>query len=45
MFFDPAVAEVGEAKLVKVTEVNFNYELDDEPRLADRLNAASTERP
>ena len=45
MFFDPAVAEVGKAKLVKVTEVTFNYELDDEPRLADRLNAASTERP
>jgi hypothetical protein len=44
VFFDPAVAEVREAKLVKVTEVNFNYETDDEPRLADRLNAASTGR-
>jgi hypothetical protein len=41
VFFDPTVAEVGPAKLVKITEVNFEYETDDEPRLADRLRAAS----
>ena len=26
---------------MKVTAVNFEYELDDEPRLADRLKTAS----
>ena len=41
VFFDPTVAEVGPAKLVRITEVNFEYEADNEPRLADRLRAAS----
>lgn len=41
VFFDPEVAEIGESKLMKVTAVNFEYELDDEPRLADRLKTAS----
>jgi hypothetical protein len=41
VFFDPTVAEVEPAKLVRITEVNFEYEADDEPRLADRLRAAS----
>jgi hypothetical protein len=41
VFFDPTVAEVGPTTLVKITEVNFEYETDDEPRLADRLRAAS----
>jgi hypothetical protein len=31
VFFDPSVAHV------KVTEVKFEYEVDDEPRLAYRL--------
>jgi hypothetical protein len=43
VFFDPAVAEVGEAKLVRVTEVSFEYEADTEPRLVERLRAASME--
>jgi RES domain-containing protein len=43
VFFDPEIAEVGESKLVKVTEVNLEYQIDDEPRLADRIKAASLE--
>jgi RES domain-containing protein len=43
VFFDPEVAEIGESKLMKVTAVNFEYEVDDEPRFADRLKAASLE--
>lgn len=43
VLFDPDVAEIGESKLMKVTAVNFEYEVDDEPRLADRLKAASLE--
>jgi RES domain-containing protein len=43
VFFDPEIAQVGESKLVKVTEVNFEYQVDDEPRLADRIKAASLE--
>jgi hypothetical protein len=41
VFFDPEIADVGDAKLVKVTEVKFEYEVDDEPRLADRLKSVS----
>jgi hypothetical protein len=41
VFFDPEVAQVGGSKLVHVTEVKFEYEIDDEPRLADRLRAMS----
>lgn len=43
VFFDPELAQVGESKLVKVTEVNCEYQVDDEPRLADRIKAASLE--
>jgi hypothetical protein len=41
VFFDPEIADVGDAKLVKVTEVKLEYEVDDEPRLADRLKSVS----
>lgn len=40
VFFDPGIGEVGDSKLVHVTEVKFEYEIDDEPRLAGRLKAA-----
>jgi len=42
VFFDPGIADVMTAKLVKITEVNFEYEPDEEPRLADPLQAFST---
>jgi len=41
VFFDPQIADAGDVKLVKVTEVKFEYEVDDEPRLADRLKSVS----
>lgn len=40
VFFDPGIAQVEGSTLVRITEVKFEYEIDDEPRLADRLNAA-----
>jgi hypothetical protein len=43
VFFDPEIVEVGESTLVRVTEVNFEYELDDEPRFSDLLKAVSLE--
>ncbi len=43
VFFDPEIAESREAKLVKITEVTFEYKIDDEPRLADRLKAVSVD--
>jgi hypothetical protein len=39
VFFDPEIAEVVNAKLVKITEVKVEYEPDEEPRLANRLNS------
>jgi hypothetical protein len=44
VFFDPEIAQVQGSKLVRVTEVIFEYEIDDEPRLADRLRATLAEQ-
>jgi hypothetical protein len=44
VFFDPELAEVMTAKLVKITEVNFEYEPDEQPRLADRLKTFGADR-
>jgi RES domain len=37
VFFDSAIAQVEDCRLVCVTEVRFNYKTEDEPRLVDRL--------
>jgi RES domain len=39
VFSDHHIAEVTGAKLVTITAINFEYEADEEPRLADRLKA------
>jgi hypothetical protein len=44
VFFDPAMAQVEDSRLVRVTEVRFEYEIDDEPRMADRLGTALSEQ-
>lgn len=42
VFFDPAIAQVEDSRLVCVTEIKIEYEADDEPRLADHLRHASS---
>jgi hypothetical protein len=37
VFFDPEKAQAEDSRLVRITEVKFAYEIDDEPYIADRL--------
>ena len=43
VLFDVTVGEVRESKLAKITEVTFEYEIDDTPTLEQRLRRAAEE--
>ncbi len=36
-FFDPAIAEIGDSKLVRITEANLKYEVEDTRTTEERL--------
>lgn len=37
VFFDPAIAEIGDSKLVRITEANLKYEVEDTRTTEERL--------